>query len=49
MEVFRTIAQSTQQAFEYEAGKSLEQKPPLSVFYEDEFPEVVGVNNSYGP
>ena len=46
MELFRTIAQSTQQAFEYEAGKSIEQQPPLSVFYEDEFPEVVGISSS---
>ena len=44
MELFRTVAQSTQQAFEYEAGKSIEQEPPLSVFYEKEFPEVVGIN-----
>jgi formate dehydrogenase subunit beta len=43
MELFRTVAQRTQQAFEYEAGKSIEQEPPLSVFYEDEFPEVVGI------
>ena len=44
MELFRTVSQSTQQAFEYEAGKSIEQEPPLSVFYEDEFPEVVGIS-----
>jgi formate dehydrogenase subunit beta len=43
MELFRTVAERTQQAFEYEAGKSIEQEPPLSVFYEDEFPEVVGI------
>ena len=43
MELFRTVAQSTQHAFEYEAGKSIEQEPPLTVFYEDEFPEVVGI------
>ncbi len=45
MELFRTISQSTQRAFEYEAGKSIQQEPPLSVFYEDEFPEVVGINS----
>jgi formate dehydrogenase subunit beta len=44
MELFRSVAQRTQQAFEYEAGKSIEQEPPLSVFYEDEFPEVVGIH-----
>ena len=43
MELFRTVAHSTQQAFEYEAGKSIDQEPPLAVFYEDEFPEVVGI------
>jgi len=43
MELFRTVARVTQQAFNYQAGKSLEQDPPLSVFYEDEFPEVVGL------
>ena len=43
MELFRTIAQGTQQAFDYEAGRSLEEEPPLAVFREDEFPEVVGI------
>ncbi|MGD2187205.1 MAG: Coenzyme F420 hydrogenase/dehydrogenase, beta subunit C-terminal domain [Desulfobacterales bacterium] len=46
MELFRSVAQDTQKAFEYEAGKSIEQDPPLSVFYEEEFPEVVGVGRS---
>jgi formate dehydrogenase subunit beta len=44
MELFRTVAHSTQQAFDYQAGENIEQKPPLSVFYENEFPEVVGIN-----
>ncbi|MBW1777635.1 MAG: 4Fe-4S dicluster domain-containing protein [Deltaproteobacteria bacterium] len=44
MEVFRTMAHRTQQAFEYEAGKSLEEKPPLSDFREAEFEEVVGIS-----
>jgi formate dehydrogenase subunit beta len=43
MELFRTIAQDTQLAFDYEAGKSLAEDPPLSIFREDEFPEVVGI------
>jgi formate dehydrogenase subunit beta len=43
MELFRTIAQGTQQAFDYEAGRSLEEDPPLSVFREEEFSEVVGI------
>jgi len=44
MEVFRMVAQRTQQAFEYEAGQRLEEKPPLSVFREKEFQEVVGIS-----
>jgi formate dehydrogenase subunit beta len=43
MEVFRTVARHTQQAFDYEAGRDLE-APPLSVFKESEFPEVVGIS-----
>ena len=43
MELFRTIAQGTQQAFDYEAGRSLDEDPPLSVFREEEFSEVVGI------
>jgi formate dehydrogenase subunit beta len=45
MELFRTIAQDTQRAFDYEAGRSVEEDPPMSVFREDEFPEVVGIKN----
>jgi formate dehydrogenase subunit beta len=41
MEIFRTVASYTQKAFGYEAGRSLEDEPPLSVFREDEFQEVV--------
>lgn len=41
MEIFRTIAAHTQKAFGYEAGRSLEDEPPLSVFRENEFGEVV--------
>jgi formate dehydrogenase subunit beta len=43
MELFRTIAQGTQQAFDYEAGRSLAEDPPLSVFREEDFSEVVGI------
>jgi formate dehydrogenase subunit beta len=42
MELFRTIAHFTQASFEYEAGRSLEEEPPLSVFREKEFVEVTG-------
>jgi formate dehydrogenase subunit beta len=45
MELFRTIAQETQQAFDYEPGKRLDQEPPLSTFREDEFAEVVGISD----
>lgn len=41
MEIFRTVANYTQKAFDYEPGKSLEDEPPLSIFREDEFQEVV--------
>ncbi len=44
MEVFRTVGRRTQQAFGYEAGRSLEEPPPLSVFREEEFPEAVGLD-----
>jgi len=45
MPLFRMIAHKTQQAFDYEAGRNLEEKPPLSEFKEDEFAEIVGLNN----
>jgi len=41
MEIFRTIASYTQKAFDYEAGRSLDEEPPLSIFRENEFQEVV--------
>lgn len=44
MEVFRTVARHSQQAFGYEAGRDPEEAPPLSVFKESEFPEVVGIS-----
>jgi formate dehydrogenase subunit beta len=44
MELFRTVAQSTQQAFDYAAGRSVDEKPPLSEFRENEFNEVVGIS-----
>lgn len=42
MEIFRTVASYTQKAFDYEAGRSVEDEPPLSVFREAEFREVTG-------
>jgi len=44
MELFRTVARQTQKAFEYEAGRSIEDDPPLSVFMEDELADVVGIS-----
>jgi len=44
MELFRTVAQRTQEAFEYEPGRSIEDDPPLSVFMEDELADVVGIS-----
>jgi len=43
MELFRLVAERTQEGFQYQAGRSLEEKPPLSEFREDEFSEVVGI------
>jgi len=44
MELFRSISQNTQNAFDYTPGQSIEDKPPLSVFKEEEFEEVVGID-----
>jgi formate dehydrogenase subunit beta len=43
MELFRSAAQGTQSAFGYEAGRSLDEKPPMSEFREEEFEDVVGL------
>ncbi len=40
MELFRTVAHVTQKAFDYEAGRSLDEPLPLSVFKEKEFLEL---------
>lgn len=42
MELFRTVAHGVQKAFDYSAGASFAQEPPLSVFREKEFSEVTG-------
>lgn len=44
MEMFRTVADRTQKGFDYEAGRSIEENPPMSEFREDEFDEVVGIS-----
>ena len=46
MELFRTVSYHTQKAFEYEAGRSLEEDLPLAVFREDELAEVVGIGKA---
>jgi len=45
MELFRTIAHRIQPAFDYLAGRSLDERPPLSEFREDEFEDVVGIGS----
>jgi len=44
MELFRTVSDNTQKAFEYQPGRSVEDEPPLSVFREDELTDIVGIN-----
>ena len=43
MELFRTLSARTQAAFGYQAGRNIDEKPPLAEFKEDEFQEVVGI------
>ncbi|MGB5984965.1 MAG: 4Fe-4S dicluster domain-containing protein [Desulfobacterales bacterium] len=43
MELFRTVAQRTPQAFDYRAGRSIDDPPPLTEFKENEFQDVVGL------
>jgi formate dehydrogenase subunit beta len=42
MPVFRTVAQKTQARFDYQAGRSLDEEQPLTVFEADELGEVTG-------
>jgi formate dehydrogenase (coenzyme F420) beta subunit len=42
VELFKAISRHTQAAFNYEAGRSLDEAPPLSAFREKEFSEVTG-------
>ena len=44
MELFRLVADQAQKGFEYQAGRDVNEKPPLSEFREDEFDEVVGIS-----
>ena len=45
MELFSMTAHATQVAFDYEAGRSLTDDPPLSVFKENELADVVEVKH----
>ncbi len=42
-ELFKSVAHDTQAAFEYSPGTDENEPPPLSVFYEKEFEEIVGI------
>lgn len=42
MELFRTVAHRVQESFGYDPGRDALEPPPLAVFREDEFAEVVG-------
>jgi len=42
-QLFKSVAQKTQAAFEYSPGIDENEPPPLSVFYEQEFEDIVGV------
>jgi formate dehydrogenase subunit beta len=43
MELFRSVADRTQRAFDYEPGRSPEEPAPMAVFHEQEFTEVTGL------
>ncbi len=45
MELFRNIALHTQNAFDYEAGRSVDEPIPLSVFEDKEYEDVVGITS----
>ncbi|MFW6080311.1 MAG: 4Fe-4S dicluster domain-containing protein [Desulfosalsimonas sp.] len=44
-ELFVSVGEKTQAAFDYVAGRSIDEPPPLSVFFEDEFSDVVGIKD----
>ncbi len=41
--LFKSVAQNTQAAFEYSPGIDENDPPPLSVFYEKEFEDIIGI------
>ena len=44
--LFKSVAQITQAAFEYSPGTNEEESPPLSVFFEKEFENIVGIKEN---
>jgi len=42
-ELFKSVAQQTQAAFEYSPGTDENDPPPLSVFHEKEFEDIIGI------
>lgn len=44
MELFRTLSDRTQKVFDYHAGRSVDEQPPLSEFRENEFDDIIGIN-----
>lgn len=42
-ELFKSVARGTQEAFGYSPGKDENEAPPLSVFHEQEFEDIVGI------
>jgi formate dehydrogenase subunit beta len=44
MELFRMLSARTQAAFDYHPGIRVEDRPPLAVFKEDEYQDVVGID-----
>ncbi|MFA7165622.1 MAG: formate dehydrogenase [Desulfoplanes sp.] len=42
MPIFRSAAEKIQERFDYQAGRSLEEPQPLSVFFDNEFTDVTG-------
>lgn len=43
MELFRTVSDRTQKAFDYHPGRSIDEVPPLAEFKENEYNDVMGI------
>ncbi|MEA1968087.1 MAG: Coenzyme F420 hydrogenase/dehydrogenase, beta subunit C-terminal domain [Thermodesulfobacteriota bacterium] len=42
-ELFKSVGEKAQKGFDYVPGKSVDDAPPLSIFFEDEFQDVTGI------